>query len=443
MPILYFLIPTFTPQNSPMLKKLLILLFLSQQLQAQIPTDWNAFGQRIDVSAWQGKNFRFRAAVKVQMEDTTASGYLWARVDRENNKLGFFNNMNDKPIRTNEWKTYTIQGKIDKDAKWLNIGGLYYRNGVFDYDDFTLEVEVKKNEWQPLPVEGAGFEADTLSSKWYFFYNRKGFSQKVVSGGSFEGQHHLQVTGKGIMKSKPFGDNPDAGRYAEVNGIRIYYETYGEGEPLLLLHGNRSSISLFQLQIPALEKHYKVIAVDTRGQGKSTEDGKLYTYDLFAEDMNALLNHLHLDSVNVLGWSDGGNTGLIMAMKYPKKVKRLVTMGAVVFIDHTVVDEWVYKAVQKQLKEFKEDTSYTSQNNWRLANLLLTEPNHTFDELKAIQCPVLVMAGEKDVIREEHTKGIASHIPNGTLMIVPKATHEFPTDDPAAFNKAVLEFLKK
>src|SRR6185436_1102382 len=138
-----------------------------------------------------------------------------------------------------------------------------------------------------------------------------------------------------------YGNNSSTGKYAEVNHIRIYYEVYGKGEPLLLLHGNSSSISTFDKQIPEFSKHFMVIAVDSRGQGKSSEDGKPYTYDLFADDMNALLDHLKLENVNIVGWSDGGNTGLIMAMKYPSKVKKLVTMGANVFINNEVVEKWV------------------------------------------------------------------------------------------------------
>jgi pimeloyl-ACP methyl ester carboxylesterase len=130
-----------------------------------------------------------------------------------------------------------------------------------------------------------------------------------------------------------------------------------------------------------------------------------------------------------------------MAMKYPEKVRRLVTMGADVFIDTSVVDKWVFKEVKQQLKEFKKDTSYRARNNWRLANLLITEPNHSFNDLKLIQCPVLVMAGEKDIIKENHTKGIAAHIPNGTLMIVPKETHYFPQEKPSEFNKIVVDFF--
>ena len=238
-----------------------------------------------------------------------------------------------------------------------------------------------------------------------------------------------------------FGNNSHTGKYAPVNGIRLYYEIYGTGKPLLLLHGGRSTINTWKLQIPELSKQYQVIAVDTRGHGRSGEDGKQYTYDLFAADMNALLNYLHIDSANILGWSDGGNTGLIMAMKYPAKVKKLAVMGAVIFSDSTVVDNWVFTELNKQINELKNDTAYKARNRVRLINMLLTEPRHTADELKSIKCPVLVMAGEKDVIKEGHTKLIAEHIPNSTLHIGPNETHLYPIENPTAFNKAVLAFF--
>ena len=120
--------------------------------------------------------------------------------------------------------------------------------------------------------------------------------------------------------------------------------------------------------------------------------------------MNALLDHLHLDSVNILGWSDGGNTGLVMAMKYPKKVKKLITMGAVIFIDNTVVDKSLFKSWDKEKKELADDASSDAPGRIRRIDLLLTEPKHTFEELQAISCPVLVVAGEKDVVKEGASK---------------------------------------
>ncbi|MEP7166335.1 MAG: alpha/beta hydrolase, partial [Ferruginibacter sp.] len=391
------------------------------------------------------KNFRVEAAVKVTTIDSTADAEVWVRVDKPDYKTGFFYNMMDKPIRSNEWKVYSVSGRIDKDAAWLNFGGLYHRKGIFYFDAFKLFIETKKNEWQQVVLPDGGFESDSgiIKKTWVYMQPRTGYKINVTESEAFEEKRSYKIDGTNFTPEKTYGNDSDVGKYANVNGIKIYYEEYGKGEPVLLLHGNSSSISLFQRQIPELSKQFRVIAVDTRGQGRSTEDGKTYTYDLFADDMNALLDNLLLDSVNIVGWSDGGNTGLIMAMKYPSKVKRLITMGAVVFIDNTVVGKWVFKELNKQKKELKMDTTAWAVNRLRLIDLLLTEPRHTFEELRSIKCPVLVIAGEKDIVKEEHTKGIAANIPNSTLMIVPNEKHEFPSDNPAAFNKAVIEFIKK
>jgi len=425
---------------------LLAMIFTFQSVSAQMPKDWGAFNQRVDATPYVGKKFRLEAAVKVQVIDSTAEGEVWLRVDKADKKTGFFYNMMDKPIRLNEWKVYTISGKIDKNAASIYFGGLYHRKGIFYFDDFKLFIETKKDNWEQVALPDGGFESipDTIKKTWKFLQQRGGFNVGVSEEHAYEGKKVFKIDGSSFEPEDTYGNNRHTGKYANVNGIRIYYEEYGEGEPLLLLHGNSCSINLFEKQIPVLSKQFRVIAVDTRGQGKSGEDGKTYTYDLFAEDMNALLDELHLDSVNILGWSDGGNTGLIMAMKYPKKVKRLVAMGANVFIDNSVVDKSVFKELDKQIKkELKGDTSAWGKNRLRLVTLLLTEPKHSFEELKVIKCPVLVVAGEKDIIKEEHTKSIAANIPGSTLLIGPGETHYFPSENPKVFNAAVIDFFKK
>jgi len=422
---------------------LLILGLFPCLLQSQMPTDWGAFFQHIDAAPYAGKKFKLEAAVKVQLIDTTASAEIWVRVDMTGKKNGFFYNMMDKPIRSSEWKIFSISGTIDKGAKYFNFGGLYNKKGIFYFDDFKLFIESADGQLEPVNIANGSFESDSLRPGWDFLQKRNGFNIANSTTAFYSGKQSCIVDGSSFKPAYTYGNNDSTGHYALVNGIRIYYEIYGEGQPLLLLHGNTSSIQSFSLQIPELSKHYKVIAADTRGQGKSSEDGKTYTYDLFAQDMNALLNYLALDSVNIIGWSDGGNTGLIMAMKYPRKVRRLVTMGAVLFIDHTVVDNWVFKVLNKQLKEEAADSSSWSKNRIRLINLLLTEPKHQFEELQVINCPVLVMAGEKDIVKEGHTKGIAANIKKGSLLIVPKEKHEYPSDKPNEFNKTVLEFLQQ
>jgi len=428
-----------------MYKILAALLVLSLSTHAQEARDWGAFMRIFNVKEYVGKKFKLEAAVKVELMDSTADAEIWARVDKQDKKMGFFYNMMDKPIRSREWKIYTINGKIDKNAENLVFGGLYHRKAVFYFDDFKLYIEKEKGQFDEVTLPNSDFESDSVETRksWSYLVSRKTIQSNVSANEHYSGKQCFRVDASQFNPENTFGNNSITGKYANVNGIKIYYEEYGEGEPLLLLHGNSCSISWFDKQIPELSKQFHVIAVDTRGQGKSSEDGKTYTYDLFAEDMNALLDHMHLDSANILGWSDGGNTGLIMAMKYPKKVKRLVTMGANVFIDKTVVDNSVVKMLKKEEREIGSDSSYDSRSRVRMINLLLTEPQHTFDELKSIQCPVLVIAGEKDIIKEGHTKAIAAAISKSELLIAPKETHYFPSEDPKVFNAAVIGFLKK
>ena len=419
---------------------LILTIFLAPSFLLAQATDWGAITQSVDAKPYVGKKFKLQAAVKVQLIDTTAEAEIWVRIDKPNKKMGFFYNMMDKPIRTKDWKIFSIEGKVDKDAGFIVFGGLYSRRGIFYFDDFKLSVENSKGIFEEVKINNGNFENDSISKSWRFFKQREGFKLTTTNENTFEGKQSCKIDGAQFKKENTYGDNDSTGIFANVNGIKIYYEIYGQGQPLLLLHGNSSSIESFYLQIPEFSKHYRVIAVDTRGQGKSADDGKKYTYDLFADDMNALLNNLNIDSANILGWSDGGNTGLIMAMKYPQKVKRLVTMGANIFIDKTVVDKSIFKELNKQLKELNFDST---NNRVRLINLLLTEPKHTFDELKLINCPVLVVAGEKDIIKEPHTKGIAKSIKNSTLYIAPKETHYFPVENVKVFNAAVIDFLKK
>lgn len=420
----------------------LAFLLLPPALLAQPSADWGAFTKKIDAKPYAGKKFRLQAAVKVQQMDTSAQAGLWARVDRQDKTRGFFDNMHDRPIRSSDWQVYTIEGVVDKTAEFLVFGGLYYRKGVFFFDQFRLFVETSGNRFEEVAFENSDFEADSLKPYWYYNPERNGFRTAATTETAFHGKQAIKIDGSRFKEPPAYGSNDSAGRYAEVNGIRLYYEEYGKGEPLLLLHGNQQSILAFTYQIPDLSKHYRVIAVDTRGQGRSTEDGKTYTYDLFAEDMKHFLDHLGLDSVNIVGWSDGGNTGLIMAMMYPQKVKRLITMGANIFMDESVVIKGLPGEIEKQIKRAGADTSYKGRNNTRLFTMLLKEPNHSFDELKQIRCPVLVMAGENDLIQASHTKGIADHIPKGTLRIAPKEGHYFPVNNPAVFNRVVLEYLK-
>ena len=152
--------------------------------------------------------------------------------------------------------------------------------------------------------------------------------------------------------------------------------------------------------------------------------------------MLALLDALHLPAAHVVGWSDGGNTGLSLALHHPGRVKSLVTMGANLFADTTAIEGRLLRQVQKA-------RHHGPSRNRRLTALLADYPRMTPAELTALRVPTLVLAGEKDVIKEAHTRLIASSIPGAQLLILPGLTHYAPQEKPEVFNQVVLDFLAR
>jgi len=241
-----------------------------------------------------------------------------------------------------------------------------------------------------------------------------------------------------------YGSNAAASASFMFAGTQFYYETYGKGVPLLLIHGNGQSIASFKHQIGEFSLHHRVIAMDSRGQGKSPLGGAVLTYEQMAEDSNALLDHLALKNVDVLGWSDGGIIGLLLAIHHPDKVGMLAVMGA------NIAPEGAYpwavdgiirvrKRLEAQAAGAKDPQALRLQ--LQLLDLLGNQPHIPLSDLAKIQIPTLVMAGDRDVIRDEHTLSIFHAIGQSQLAIFPGATHMIPEDDPALFNKTVLDFF--
>jgi len=239
-----------------------------------------------------------------------------------------------------------------------------------------------------------------------------------------------------------YGNNVIASGKVKVKDAELYYETYGKGEPLLLLHGNSQSINVFKKQIKEFSKTYKVIAVDTRGQGKSTDSiAEPLSYNLYAEDMKILLDSLHINNANILGWSDGGNTGLIIAARYPGYVNKLAITGACTN-PNEAVSASTLKEVSSAIKSLQAKKDEKSRYQVKLFTMLLTEPHIKLEDLKSIKAPVLVMAGEKDMILEKHTKFIADNILKSQFFIFKGASHYVPVEKVSEFNSKVLGFFR-
>ena len=243
----------------------------------------------------------------------------------------------------------------------------------------------------------------------------------------------------------PYGENEEAGQLIQVNGIRLYVETYGKGPSVLLIHGNGGSIIEMRYQIKHFSKQYKVIVADSRGHGKSALGTKRLTYEQMAEDYNRVLERLNLRSVHIVGWSDGGNIGLLLAMKHPDKVNKLAIMGAALRPDGAY--DWAPHGTQRDLsivesKISQGDTSKPWNAIRQQLIMLLEQPNIPTFSLKAVKAPTLVMAGDRDIIRDEHTLEIFHSLPNAQCCIFPGSTHAIPQEDPNLFNQIVETFLQ-
>lgn len=239
------------------------------------------------------------------------------------------------------------------------------------------------------------------------------------------------------------GDNEKVGRYIKIRGFNMYYETYGVGEPLLLIHGNGGSISNFMYQVPYFSKSYKVIVADSRAQGKSVDTGDSLSYEMMADDFSALLDTLHLQSCYVIGWNDGAISGLLLAIRHPDKVKKLAVTGAKLSPDTSAVDATAHDwALQYDESFGKLKQTPETRNKHKVAHLLSSAPHITTEQLKKIQCPVLVIGGDHDVTLPKHTLLIASSIPKSYLWILPGAGNSTPIDYKDQFNEVVNNFFR-
>jgi len=251
-------------------------------------------------------------------------------------------------------------------------------------------------------------------------------------------------TSQTTKPSGRYGANPAAGHTFTRDGVRLYFEVYGAGEPLLLVHGNGGSISDLGAQITHFRKRYKVIAMDSRDQGKSGDSPDKLTYEVMTDDLAALLDHLKTGPLNVLGWSDGGIQALLLAIRHPAKVKKIAAMAANLNPSEDALRPEVIALIKSMMEGMPAAERDTPQGRRfiKVTGMMLAEPNIEPKALAAITVPTLVMSGDRDLVRDEHTVAIYHSIPNSQLAIFPGATHMVPFDDPALFNATVERFFR-
>ena len=246
-----------------------------------------------------------------------------------------------------------------------------------------------------------------------------------------------------LMKHTQYGKNQAIGKYYDVRGFKMYCEVYGKGEPLLIIHGNGGSINNFVKQIPYFSKKYQVILADNRSQGKSVDKGDSLTYEMMADDYAELLTAMKINSAFVIGWSDGGINGLLLAIRHPEKVKKLAVTGANLRPDTTAVYAEVINMLAPTLNKLKakKNLNEIEKVQLKLYKLLLEQPNIPLTDVQKIKVPTLVIGGDHDVIKEEHTMEIYKQLAQGYLWILPNSGHSTPIVYTQEFNKVVDDFF--
>jgi pimeloyl-ACP methyl ester carboxylesterase len=236
---------------------------------------------------------------------------------------------------------------------------------------------------------------------------------------------------------------------ADVNGISMYYATYGDGNPVLLIHGGLGHADIWANQVIDLMADHLVIVADSRGHGRSTRNADPYGYDLMTADYVALLDSLGIAKVDVVGWSDGGIIGIDMAMNYPDRVDQVFAQAANITtdgVDPGVATDPVFGSyIEKMAVAYAamsptptEFDSFVAQ----ISNMWATQPNWTDAQMEAITVPVEVVVGEYDeAILRPHSEHMAEVIPGADLVILPDASHFAMLQAPAEYTAAVRAFI--
>lgn len=267
----------------------------------------------------------------------------------------------------------------------------------------------------------------------------------VPAAGCAPGPAKAEADGPAAVVSAtpiPYGANKAAGGTFVHDGVMLYYETYGEGEPLLLVHGNGGSIGTLAAQIEHFKASYKVIAMDSRDQGASSDSAVPVTYEKMTDDLAALIGHLKTGPVDVVGWSDGGIEALLLGVRHPDKVKKIVSMAANLNPGPDAFDPEI-DALIKSMMQLPDDVKNTTEGKRQLkvVGMMLREPHIPPALLGKVKAPTLVLASDHDLVRLDHVLTIYKSLPNAQLSIFPDSTHLIPYDDPETFNNAVDRFL--
>jgi pimeloyl-ACP methyl ester carboxylesterase len=247
----------------------------------------------------------------------------------------------------------------------------------------------------------------------------------------------------------PAMPEPVKSGYAPVNGIDMYYAVYGAGDPILLIHGGLGHADIWGFQVPKLAASHTVIVADSRGHGRSSRTKDPYGYALMASDYLALLDHLGIDKVALVGWSDGGIIGIDIAMSHPERLTKLFAQAANVTVDGvmpSVAEDATFGAYIAWMGEDYARLSKTPDQYdafvEQISGMWASEPAYSDEALGRITVPTAIVLGDHDeAISREHTDHMAAVIPGAKLVILPEASHFAMLQDPDGYTQAVLDFL--
>jgi pimeloyl-ACP methyl ester carboxylesterase len=251
--------------------------------------------------------------------------------------------------------------------------------------------------------------------------------------------------------------------YAPVNGIKMYYEVHGRGEPLVLIHGGGSTIQTsFGRILPLLSPHYKIIAMELQAHGHTSDRDAPESFEQDADDVAALLRYLSISNAHILGFSNGGNTAMRIAMRHPELVNKLVAIssfykregmipGFFGGMQHATIDN-MPELLKKYYLEINNDEKGLLAMFTKDRDRMLHFKDWNDDELRSIESPALLICGDRDVMTTEHTVKMSRLIPTAQLMIHP-GTHgscigevcavEEGSRMPEMTTEMILEFLDK